>query len=352
MSENNHLFDTIRAMPKIELHRHMEGALRLETLVDIAREHGIEMPEYTVENIRPFVQMMPEEPHTWQNFMAKFQVLRQFFLSEEIIRRITRDTIVDAAQDNIKYFELRFTPKALGQANNYSLHRVVTWVCDTTAEVAVEYDIEVKLIVSMNRHESLAIADETLHAAIAHRHLGVVGLDLAGIESGHSVYPFRHIFKQAREAGLGITIHAGEWEGPHSVWDAISNIPLDRIGHGIRVLEDYSLVNVVLDRGIMLEVCPSSNVLTGVVKDFYGHPLPRLIANGVRTTLNTDDSSVCDVTLSQEMCRAVAYMPLTLDDLKQQTLTAAKSAFLPPMEKAALVEKFAGWLNYPATGSD
>lgn len=339
------LFDTIRAMPKIELHRHMEGSLRLDTLVDIARENSIEMPEYNVETIRPFVQMIPEEPRSWQNFMAKFKVLRQFFLSKEVIRRITRETIIDAALDNVKYFELRFTPKALAQINNYSLHQVVTWVCDTTAETVAQYDIDVRLIVSMNRHESLTIGEETMEAAIDHRHLGVVGLDLAGIESGHPSYPYRHIFKKARDAGLGITIHAGEWEGPNSIWDTISSMAIDRIGHGIRVLEDYSLLNVLLDRNIMLEVCPSSNVDTGVVDDLYSHPLPRLIANGVRTTINTDDPSVCNVTLSEEMHRAVKFMPLTLDDLKKQTLIAAESAFLPDQEKAALVQKFTDLLE-------
>lgn len=338
MTEN--LCDTIRAMPKIELHRHMEGAIRLETLVDIARAHGIEMPDYEVETLRPFVQMMPEEPTAWENFIAKFKVLRQFFLSPEIIRRITHETIVDAANDNIKYLELRFTPRALSNLINCSLHEVVTWVCDTTAAVAAAHDIEVKLIVSMNRHESLEIGEETLQAALEHRNLGVVGLDLAGIEYGYPAYPFRGIFKKAREAGLGITIHAGEWDGPHSIWDAISSMHVDRIGHGIRVLEDYSLLNILLERGIVLEVCPTSNVVSGVVPDIYSHPLPRLIANGLLTTLNTDDPLVCDVTLSDEMYRAVEYMPLTLEDLKKQTLVAAESAFLPQRERTALVEKF------------
>jgi adenosine deaminase len=339
------LLDTIRAMPKIELHRHMEGALRLETLVDIARENSIEMPEYDVETLRPFVQMMPYEPRGWQNFLAKFKVLRQFFLSPAVIRRITRETIIDAAEDNIKYFELRFTPRALSVANKYSLHQVVTWVCDTTAQVMAEYDIEVKLIVSMNRHESLAIAEESLEAAIAHKHLGVVGVDLAGMEPNNPAYPFRHVFKKAREAGLGITIHAGEWEGPHSIWDAISSIQVDRIGHGIRVLEDYSLVNVLLERNIMLEVCPTSNVASGVSPNYFMHPLPRLIANGVRTTINTDDPLVCNITLSEEMHCSVTQMPLTMDDLKRQTMIAAESAFLPPEEKAALVEKYRDWLE-------
>ena len=338
MTDN--LIETIRAMPKIELHRHLEGALRLSTMVEIAREHGIEMPDYELETLRPFVQMMPLEPHTSQNFLAKFLVIRQFFLSPEIIRRMVREAIEDAANDNVRYFELRFTPKALSNLVKAPLHQVVTWVCDAAAETAAQHDIEVKLIVSMNRHESLKIGEETVQAAIDHRHLGVVGVDLAGMEPDHPAHAFRHVFKKARQAGLGITIHAGEWDGPQSIWDAITTIELDRIGHGIRVIEDYNLINVLLEKGTMLEVCPSSNVDSGVVDDFYHHPLPRLIANGVRVTLNTDDSLVSNITLSDEIYRALTYMPLTMDDIRRMTLTAAECAFLPPEEKKALVEKF------------
>ena len=340
------LFETVRAMPKIELHRHLEGSLRLDTMVEIARKHKFEMPEYSVEGLRPLVQMMPGEPRTWQNFLAKFRAIREFFLSPDVIQRITREAVIDAADDNVNYMELRFTPKALCNLVKWSFHDAVSLVCDTVAETAAEYDIDVRLIVSINRHESIEIGEETTRAAIDHRDRGVVGLDLCGMETGHPAYPFRGQFKEAREAGLRITLHAGEWEGPESVWDALSNIGAERIGHGVRAIEDHGIINVLKGLGIVLEVCPTSNVDSGVVADIRSHPLPRLIANGVKTTLNTDDPVVSGIQLSDELYRVVKYMSLTIDDVKQQVLMAAQSAFLPEDEKAALVAKFEGWL-YP-----
>jgi adenosine deaminase len=346
----DNLFETVRAMPKIELHRHLEGSIRLETLVDIAREHGIEMPEYEVETVRPFVQMMPEEPHTMRNFMAKFAFLRQFFLSPEIIRRITREAILDAAADNIKYLELRFTPRALSNIVNCSLDSAVAWVCEATAEAAAECGIQVQLIVSMNRHEGVEIGQETLKAALAHLDKGVVGLDLAGIEEGYSAVVFRDVFWQAHQAGLGVTLHAGEWEGPQSIWEAVDSVGADRIGHGIRAMEDPDIVSTLAERGIALEVCPTSNVDTGVVPDLSSHPLPRLSAHGVHVTINTDDPLVSAITLTDELCRAVEHMSFSLDDIKGFTLAAAQSAFLPEVERQTLIRQFTNWL-YPQDGA-
>ncbi len=337
------LYDVIHTMPKVELHRHLEGSLRIQTLIDIALAHKIEL---FGQDIRPLVQMMPDEPRNWQNFMSKFSVLRQFFVTPEIIRRITREAIEDAAEDNVKYMELRFTPRALSNVVHCETRDIVAWVCDAAAAAAAEYKIMVRLIVSVNRHESITIAEEAAQAAVDHRHLGVVGLDLAGIEAGHSAYLFRDIFRRARGAGLGITLHAGEWQGAESIWDAVSNVGTDRIGHGIRALEDPGIVNVLLERKIVLEVCPSSNVDTGAHPDLASHPLRGLIASGLQVTINTDDPLVFDVTLTDELVRTVNSMQLTVEDLKRHTLVAVEAAFLPEAERQALLKRFNDWL-YP-----
>ncbi len=342
----DHLYAAIQAMPKIELHRHMEGSIRLQTLVDIAAEYEIEMPEYEVETVRPFVQMIPGEPRTWRNFLAKFSVLRQFFLSETIVRRITRETIVDAASDNVKYLELRFTPTALTGMMHCSIHDAVGWVCEAAARASAECDIEVALIVSMNRHESLAEGEQATQAAIDFRHEGVVGLDLAGREFGHPASPFSALFARASEAGLGVTVHAGEWDGWRSVENAIGNIKLDRIGHGVRAVENETIVDMLVQNGAVLEVCPTSNVQSGVVLDMRTHPIAYLKQRGVRLTINTDDPLICDISLSEELYRSVRDCELSLDDIKQMTLMAARSTFLPPSRRANLVERFQSWL-YP-----
>jgi adenosine deaminase len=339
------LIDPVRALPKIELHRHLEGAVRLETLVEIAQQHGIEMPEYAVETLRPFVQMMPNEFRSSQNFLAKFHTIRQFFLSPAVISRVTREAVEDAAADNIRYMELRFTPYALGMVCRYPPQAVISWVAEAAAEAAAAHGIIVRLIVSVNRHESVEIAEKVYKAALLHRDQGVVALDLAGNEAQFPTSPFLKLFRKAKNAGLGITLHAGEWGGAANVWDAVGNFGADRVGHGVRVLEDPGLVEVLAERGTVLEVCPTSNVHSGVVNDYDGHPLPVLIEKGLKVTLNTDDPLVCAVTLSEEIGAAVSRLSTTFDDIRQYTLLAARAAFLPEDEKAALITRFEAWFG-------
>lgn len=346
----NELLETIRAMPKIELHRHLEGSLRIETLVEIAEQYDFEMPEYEVETLRPFVQVMAGQPRTPQNFIGKFSTLRQFYLSPEIIRRLTREVIIDAANDNVKYFELRFTPSTLCKIIQCPPEDTIRWVCEVARETSALHDIDVSLIVSINRHEAIEIGERVVDAAINLQHLGIVGLDLAGLEKGYRASDFKHLFERGHQAGLMLTIHAGEWEGVQSVWDTITGIrSVKRIGHGVRVTEDRGVMAVLRDRQIVLEVCPSSNVDSGVVASFDSHPLIDLLRAGVPMTLNTDDPLVSNVTLSDEMMRAITYFRLTIDDLKYLTMTAARAAFLPDKKRNQLVNKFRGWL-YDSNG--
>jgi adenosine deaminase len=335
---------TIESMPKIELHRHLEGSLRLETLIDIALEHGIEMPDYNVETLRPFVQMMPGETRSDKHFLSKFAMLRQFFRTTEIVQRITREIVEDAAKDNVRYMELRFTPKALCNITDSSLEEIVPLVCDAGNEAAEQHGIMVRYIVSMNRHEPVSLGEPVLRAAINNRHRGVVGLDLAGNEAEFSCIPFRSLFQRAKAAGLGITIHAGEWAGASSVWDAIGNLGANRVGHGIKVLEDSALVQVLVDREITLEVCPSSNYLSGIVDSLEDHPLQALTRRHVLTTLNTDDPLLCNITLSDEIAVVIQYMDNTLDDIKQYMLRAARATFLPHSERENLIRQFQGYM--------
>lgn len=330
----------VEAMPKIELHRHLEGALRLTTLVEIARDYQFDLPAYDIETMRRYVQMMPGDERSSEVFLSKFNMLRQFYRTEAIITRVAREVVADVAADNVRYMELRFTPKALCNITNTPLEDVVPLVCDAANAAAAEYGIKVRYIISMNRHEPVDLGEHVVRAALDNRKRGVVGLDLAGDEANFSCMPFIGLFKEAKQEGLGVTIHAGEWAGVRSVRDAVNNMDADRLGHGIHALQDEAMLKTVIERGIALEVCPSSNVLSGVVESMSDHPITELTRRGALTTINTDDPLICNITLSGEISRIMDEMSVALADIKQYILRAANATFLPDDERRALVAEF------------
>lgn len=322
--------------PKIDLHRHLEGSVRLDTLSQIALEHGLDTPGSELETIRPRVQMT-EQPYNYRHFLSKFEALRSFFRTREIIERVAYEAVADAAADNIVYLELRFTPSALAQEGRFELEDVTQWVIKTVRRAEADHRIRVNLIMSINRHEPIPIGQRT--AELASQYQGMIaGLDLSGDEAGFSARPFGPLFDQARKAGLGITAHAGEWRGPESIRETIKHLRVDRIGHGVRAVEDLEAVRQITARGITLEVCPTSNIQSGVVGSADRHPLKQLLDLGLPVTIGTDDPSVSGITLTDEYTLAVNELGLTLDDLKQVVLNAASAAFLPASERAALAK--------------
>ncbi|MBK6644770.1 MAG: adenosine deaminase [Anaerolineales bacterium] len=329
-------FNKYLSLPKVELHRHLEGSLRLATMLDIARKHGVTVPA-SLLNLSGLVQVQDEDPLTFSNFLEKFKTLRLFYKSPDVIHRVTREAVEDAAKDHVRYLELRFTPVALSRAEGFPLHDVMDWVIASAGEAAREHKIRVGLIASVNRHESPELAEQVAWLAVEHKQRGLLGLDLAGNEAEFKTQPFHEIFKEARQSGLHITIHAGEWGPAENVRDAIENLGAERIGHGVRVLEDESVMALAKERGIAFEVCPTSNFQTGVVKEFEKHPLPRMIEAGLRATINTDDPSISRISLSHEFQQAREKLNLPMDVLKTCVLTAAEESFLPEAEKAELV---------------
>ncbi len=330
----------LATMPKVDLHRHLEGAIRLSTLVEIARTCQIDLPARDPEGLRPFVQMTSADPRTVDRFMGKFEVLRRFYRSPEIIRRITAEAIADAAADRVRYLELRFTPWALASQMRYRLTDVVGWVCDAAAEAAQREEIRVGLVVSLSRHEPIELGLQTVQAALEHRDRGVVGLDLSGQEgASFPARPFGPLFLEAKQAGLGITIHAGEWHGPEHVREAIEHMHADRIGHGVRIVEDSAVVQLARQRGVAFEVCPTSNLQTGSVRSVDQHPLCDLRDLGLPVTINTDDPAVSGITLTDEYTLALTQLGFSPEDLRTSILTAARASFLPAAEKERLMDE-------------
>ena len=338
-------------LPKVELHRHLEGSLRLATMREIATRHDLGLPAGTTGQLRPFVQMTNDGPD-FRSFLDKFNYIRRFYQSPELIRRVAFEAVEDAALDNILYLELRFTPPALAKARGFSLAEVTDCVIEATEQACRRYPaMQVQLIANVNRHEPVELAERVVQVAVDRQARGIVALDIGGDEVNFPIQPFVPLFQEARRAGLRMTIHAGEWAGPDSVRTAIEALSAERIGHGVRVVEDERVVELARERGTLFEVCVQSNLHTGVVPRLQDHPLMQMMRLKLQTTLNTDDPSIFGIALSDEYATAIG-LGLTLADLQAAVLTAARHAFCPPAEQDRLVARLqAAWQNLP-TRSD
>ena len=326
-----------KSLPKVELHRHLEGSLRVPTMMEIVRAHDLDVKN--TGYLRPLVQVDHQEPYTFENFLAKFGTLRLFYKSPEIIKRLTWEAVEDAALDNIRYLELRFTPVALSRAEGFPMGQVVDWVIESVREASSKYKILVRLIASINRHESIAQAKKVMEIALARKNKGIVGVDLAGNEAEFSAEPFQELFKVAQKEGLRVTIHAGEWGGAENVRQAIEVLGADRIGHGIRILEDPEVVTLARDRGTIFEVCVTSNHHSGIVEHLPEHPIKQMHQKGLNVTINTDDPSISRIDLSNEYQTVTELLGMPIGVLEERVMAAARAAFLPDKLRSRLIAK-------------
>lgn len=358
--------------PLIELHRHLDGNVRIETVLDLARRHGLELPAWTVEELRPHVQITEREP-SLVAFIGKFALLRRVMVDYEAVRRIVRENLEDAVREGIDYIELRFSPWFMAEEHGLDPAGVVEAACDALEEVAGKDDPpprragaeeglgrspdqaargatgqaaagppRARLIGILSRHYGPDVAWKELQAILAGRCRGVMALDLAGDEAHFPGDLFVEHFRRAREEGLRTVAHAGEAAGAASVRQAVEGLAAERIGHGIRALEDPGVVDLLLERGIPLEVCPTSNVHTSTVPDLRSHPLPALLARGLAVTLNTDDPSISGIDLAHEYRVAREELGLGEPDLRRLQENALAAAFLTEEERASLLERGAG----------
>ena len=329
----------LKQLPKIDLHRHLEGSLRLESLLEIARDHNVPVPVESLDALRPFVQVT-NDPADHEVFLSKFEVLRHFYRTPETIQRLVYETVADAANDNVKYLELRFSPQALSRVCRFALGDVTDWVIEAVEHAQQDFDIQVGLILTLVRHDPFEQAKHVAEVAFARHEKGIVGFDLAGNEVKFPSAPFAPLFRQAKEMGMGVTIHAGEWASAIGVRDAIRDLCANRIGHGVRVLENSEILRMALDHEVAFEVCLTSNVQTGVVHNIEQHPLVDMLDLGLMATLNTDDPTISNITLTDEYHIAMNDLGIHYSEMRQMVMNAAASAFLPSDERKQLVKKF------------
>jgi adenosine deaminase len=330
------LREILQNLPKVDLHRHLEGSLRLSTLAEIALEHGVDLPSYDIEELRPYVQVTTDESPDFHVFLEKFNFLARFYSKLDCIDRISYEAVADAAEDNVKYLELRFNPATLALSQGFYFEEVAERVINAVEKAEQDFDITVRLLTTIRRDYDQETASRIVGIAIRYADQSIVGLDLAGDEVHYSARPFAELFDRAKEAGLSITVHAGEVTGAESVRTAIELLRADRIGHGVRVSEDLAVMDLVRERGIALEMCPTSNIQTAAVTAITKHPLRAFHQIGLPVTINTDDPSVSNTTLTDEYMVAVRDIGVTVPEIKQMILTGVRAAFLPQSEKERL----------------
>ncbi|MEY2508597.1 MAG: adenosine deaminase [Verrucomicrobiota bacterium] len=327
-------------LPFIDLHRHLDGSVRLETIIDLARQHDIELPGATVEEIRPHVQVMEPQPGLMA-FIAKMLWATRVLANGEACRRVARENVEDAKREGIDYLELRFSPYFMAEPHELALAEVIEGVVAGIAEGVAATGVQVNLIGILSRTYGAEVCHQELEALLTYRK-HFVALDLAGDEANFPAPLFVDHFKKGRDAGWRITVHAGEAGGPQSVWDAIQLLGAARIGHGVRALEDPKLAGYLAENRVPIEANLTSNVHTSTVADLDSHPLRDMLAAGLVCSINTDDPGVSGIDLPHEFGVAAPAAGLTREQIRQAQINALETAFLSADEKRELREKRQG----------
>ncbi len=322
-------------LPLVDLHRHLDGNVRLETVLDLARQHGIRLPADTLEGLRPHAQISAPVPGL-PAFLEKFDLLKEIFVDTAAIERITYENLEDALREQLDYVELRFSPAFIGERHGIPTAEVTAAVCRALDRARGRVPVLANLIVIMSRDMGEASCWEALESAVAHQRDGVVAIDLAGNEGGFPGGRFRHHFERARAAGLRVTVHAGEGAGAESVHQAIEELGAERIGHAVRAADDPALLELIAERGIAIESCPTSNVQTSTVGSYADHPLPAFLRRGLLVTLGSDDPGISGIDLAHEYTIARDRLGLSAEELRRLQDNGVRAAFLSAEQQKLL----------------
>jgi adenosine deaminase len=327
-------------LPFIDLHRHLDGSVRLETILELGRQHDIKLPGTTVEELRPHAQVTEPQPGLMA-FLAKMLWATKVLADGEACRRVARENVEDAKREGIDYLELRFSPWFMAEPNQLDPREVIEGIVAGIAEGVETTRLRVNLIGILSRTYGADIAMRELDALLAYRE-HFVALDLAGDEANFPAPMFVYHFKKGRDAGWRVTVHAGEAGGAQSVWDAIKLLGAERIGHGTRALDDPKLTDYLAENRVPIEANLTSNVHTSTVPNLASHPLREMMSRGLVCSINTDDPGLSGIDLRHEYEVAAPAAGLTRDQIHQAQINALETAFLSDDEKRALKEKHQG----------
>ena len=331
--------ERLEALPKAELHVHLDGSLRPMTLADLARDRGVPLPSYDAGVLARHMRVA--DARSLEEYLDRFVLTLSVMQDEAALERIARELVEDHARENVRYAEIRFCP-ALCTRDGLGPDEVLD-ACLRGMEGAAEtLGVHARVIVCALRTLDPVVSVEMAELAVAYRGRGVVAFDLAGPEAGYPVREHLEAFRVAGAAGLPVTVHAGEGFGAPSIREAIDLGGASRIGHGTRLHEDPELLAVVRERRIPLEVCLTSNVQTGVVRGYAGHPVRQYLEEQIPVALCTDNHLVSGMTLTEEYGHAVESLALTWDGVVRGARTSFEVAFVDAELRSVLLEAFDG----------
>jgi adenosine deaminase len=330
----------LRSLPKVELHRHLEGAIRLQTIIDLYREAGQQLAARTPEELAPEAQVL-RPMSSLTEVLTYFRVAQEAFRDYGAVERIAFEAVEDLATDSVRLAEIRFSPEFLCKPFELDWDRALEAIL-AGVDRAGDLDVAVGLIAIVSRSYGIESAERTVQFALRNReHL--VGFDLADDELHHPAAMFADVLAPLREAGIPLTAHYGEAGGPEYPREAVQALGVSRLGHGVSVAWDPAVTELVVDRGVALEMCPTSNERTNAVS-LEHHPARRLLQEGARVTINTDDPGLFGIDLTHELSVAADVLGFDDNELKRITTNALEASFLPEAVKADVRQRHFGWV--------
>jgi adenosine deaminase len=329
-------------LPKVDIHVHLEGAIRPATLLELAERDGTPLPTGLLGGSWSFAG--------FEDFIAQYDALDACLGELEDLRRFAYELCADEAAEGVRYAEVTFTISSHARRLG-DWHGPIEAVLDGFASGRRDFGVECQLVLDIARGGDMALAAPTTEAAVFYAGRGVVALGLGGKEAARPAWAFRAMFERARSAGLHAVPHAGEVCGPDAIRECLEATGADRIGHGIRCLDDPSLVDELRDRRVPLEVCLTSNLRTGAVPSLAAHPLPELISAGLVVTLNSDDPAMFGSPLADEYELACQQFGLGGTDLAAIALAGVDASFAPAALKAEIAAAVREWLAAVGLGT-
>ncbi len=328
--------DILRRLPKAELHCHLDGSVRPATLIELGRDLGIPMPRATADELREY--MCVNNARSLEEYLSRFEITISVMQTADAIERIAYELIADAARDGVRYIEVRNSP-ILNCRSGLSPSTALEAQIRGLERAEREFGVVARSIVCSLRQRPPEVSLQLARLAVAYKDRGVVAFDIAGGERGFPASVHAEAFAYARGNDLGVTVHAGEGDGAHSVREAVHACGANRIGHATRMIEDAALAQYVNDRRIGLEICLTSNVHTHAVASYETHPLREYFDRGMNVALNTDNRLMSDTTLTDEYFFAARHLDFTIDELCTIALNGFESAFIPWEERTHLIDQ-------------